>query len=366
MNRFKIFNFLNSLKYYNAVNLLNDKQYVKALKIFNKLLNDNFYPFYVLFSLISIHEELNSLNELLNHVDCLLVNKKYDYEELLIQKGHILYLMGEYENSIDCFNEVLDFSPNNLWANYFKCIILNKYYNINQFDQLFARIKGSSDYYLMEYAGISFFEENMLNESLYCFERSLEQSPKNDEIWMYKGLVLKELGKLDESLDSLNISLKHNANNPDVWAIKGMIFNSKGEYKKAISCFDEGLNLDSNNVLCVSNRAISLFHLNKFDESWKCCELSLKLDSNNCQIWYNYVTMLQYKKQFEEALMACDEGLKVCPNDLNLLMNKLILLNDLKRWENILETSNKILIIKKDCKLALDLKVKALQKLNLK
>ena len=103
----------NKKEYHKAQNFLEMGNYAEALYIFNTLLEKNYHVFYVLSNLIIIHKELNSLNVLLDKINDLMKDKQYNHEELLIQKGYVLYLLKDYDNAIECFDEVLNNDSDN-------------------------------------------------------------------------------------------------------------------------------------------------------------------------------------------------------------------------------------------------------------
>lgn len=92
MRFLKNISFKNKKKYVKAHNYLKNNEYEEALKLFNYLLDVNYNTFFVLFNLIKIHKDYNSLDFLLNKINVLLDNDNYDYYEILIHKGYIFYL----------------------------------------------------------------------------------------------------------------------------------------------------------------------------------------------------------------------------------------------------------------------------------
>ena len=107
MNFLKNTGLKNKKTYIKAYNYLQNGKFEESLRLFNYLLDENYRSFSILFNLITIHNELNSLDTLLNKINLLLDNEDYNYYELLIQKGNIFYLKKEYDEAIKCFDEIL-------------------------------------------------------------------------------------------------------------------------------------------------------------------------------------------------------------------------------------------------------------------
>lgn len=121
-----ILNFYNKWKFRDARRFLKNGDYDNASDIFYKLLKKNYKVILVLYNLIEIHEKLGTLDELLVIIDDLLLDERYDYNELLVQKGNILSIQGKDKIAMKCFDKVLQDDSTNLWAYYFKCYVLNK------------------------------------------------------------------------------------------------------------------------------------------------------------------------------------------------------------------------------------------------
>ncbi|PWB88016.1 tetratricopeptide repeat protein [Methanobrevibacter thaueri] len=355
----------NKKEYHKAQNFLEMGNYAEALDIFNTLLEKNFHVFYVLSNLIIIHKELNSLNVLLDKINDLMNDKQYNREELLIQKGYALYLLKDYDNAIECFDEVLNNDSDNLWACFYKFKVL-KDMNVDvNFNLLFLKIKECDpDYYLSLSLGEFFLELGLMEESLFCFDLSLKKNSKNCNALIYKGLCLKEMGMYDKSLNTLDTCLELDPNNLIAWNYKGTIYNLMGKYHDALECFDKCLSIDSNSVPAIVNKATSYFHLGNIDVSLKCCEFALKLDSTNCPVWDNYATFLFHANRLDESLNAYDHALELCPKNINLLKNKLILLFNMGKWEEVFIFADEILNFDNELDWVEDYKRLALEELN--
>jgi len=98
MRFLKDISFKNKKKYVKAHDYLENNEYEKALELFNYLLDINYNSFFVLFNLIKIHKEYDSLDILLSKINLLMNNNDYEYYELLIHKGYIFYLKKEFDN----------------------------------------------------------------------------------------------------------------------------------------------------------------------------------------------------------------------------------------------------------------------------
>ncbi|OEC94294.1 MULTISPECIES: tetratricopeptide repeat protein [Methanobrevibacter] len=249
--------------------------------------------------MIEIHDKLGTLDELLVIIDDLLLDERYDYNELLVQKGNILSIQGKDKIAMKCFDKVLQDDSTNLWAYYFKCYVLNKSDDLSNFDKLFSMVKSQSpdEYYIWLLIGVLFSRNDRFDDALYCIDESINRYDGQEDSWLYKGLIFYEMGKYDEALSAIDIALKINPKDSYLYLTKSVILNAMEKYDGAIFYSNKCLELDKNNVLCLYNLSLSLYNQNKFDESLKYCESALKIDPNYCLSLNLYAEILRHKKK---------------------------------------------------------------------
>ena len=344
--------------------LLNNCEYEKSLKIFCKLLKKNYHPFSVLCNLSIIYEKINKLDSLLKIVDNFIHNDKFNYYDLLIHKGNILFLKNDYEASLVCLDEVLSYQNDNKWAYFYKCKCLYALNIMRDFSTLFDEvISDFDDWLLICEVAYFFYKIDMFDESIACLDKCLELN-SDDSVWRTKGDVLYDLGKFNDSLKAYDESLRIE---PSViaWNNKGVVYNSLKKYEKAISCFEKCLELNERYWEAIINKVKSYFELGDLNSAEHNCKLALKICSDNCRIWSTYATVLQESGKFEESLVAYDNALDLCPNDFESILYKMRLLyvSDYD-FEELLIYANKVLEVESDNSFGWHSKFKALEKLN--
>ncbi|PWB88015.1 tetratricopeptide repeat protein [Methanobrevibacter thaueri] len=347
----------------NAKILLNNCEYEKSLKIFCSLLKKEYHPFLVLWNLSIICEKINKLDWLLKIVDNLIINSKFNYCDLLIHKANILFLKKDYEGSLICSDEVLNYQNDNKWAYLYKCRSLHALDAMNDFSALINEINNSKDSFLIYNGAYFFYEIGMYDESISCLDKCLLLEP-NENVWRTKGDVLHDLAKFEDSLNAYEKSLSIE---PSViaWNNKGVVYNSLRKYEKAIICFDKCFDLNESYWEAIINKTKSYFELGDLDSAEYNCKLALKISQDNCRIWSTYATVLQESGKFEESLVAYDNALSLCPDDFESILYKMRLLyvTDYD-FEELLIYANKVLEIENDNSFGWVCKFKALEKLN--
>lgn len=300
MRFLKNIGFKNKKKYVKAHNYLENNEYDEALKLFNYLLDVNYNSFFVLFNLIKIHNDYNSLDLLLNKINVLLNDNNYDYYELLIHKGYIFYLKKEFDESINCFDEILLHEPNNLWANFYKAKVLYEVKGDCDYIKLCNMIKNNNeDYYLLLLAGEFFLELNVLDCALFCFDKSIMKHSKNPTAWRDKGMVLTLMEKYCEAIDSFNKSLKLK-NDFIIWDWKGRTYYCMKDYENSLKCFDESLKINPYNLSALKNKMVLLFEINNLKESLNYCDKIFQICEDDIDVWNLKLEILQKLERYDE------------------------------------------------------------------
>lgn len=83
------------------------------------------------------------------------------------------------------------------------------------------------------------------DESLVCFERSLQIQPNHVNALVFRGVVLIHLMRYQDALDSLNAALSHTPHHQEALVFKGAALNHLGRYKECYAAYNDALEGDS-------------------------------------------------------------------------------------------------------------------------
>jgi len=98
--------------------------------------------------------------------------------------------------------------------------------------------------------GTSLAREGGLDEAIHCYDRALEQEPREDSAILGKAFALQQKGDLDGALacyDRLIEVLPKDEEDdlPKVWRYKGDLLVQKGRFDEALTCYQAAIKLGS-------------------------------------------------------------------------------------------------------------------------
>jgi len=164
-----------------------------------------------------------------NEEDCLDSGIIYPY----YNKGYALYLKGDYEAAIDCFDKIIKIMPKFVDAWYTKGMSIYSIESNNEKRDLGCDLR-------------------MHEAAIICFEQTIEAINSNNNsysfrdahnAWYNKGVVLHSIKRYEEAIKCFDEATKLNSDHFESWYNKGVVLHSIKRYEEAIKCFDEALKI---------------------------------------------------------------------------------------------------------------------------
>ncbi len=254
----KIFEIINKNIYEDVsagVRLLERKDYINALKFFNKVISvddTNDFAYYYKSVIAEIFEEYQKALECINKAMSILDRSIY-----YTKKGDILSKIGDSE-AVDMYNKSIEINPNP-YALFGLAIFYYKNENFEEASNFFDRV----------------------------LELYVDDFPRNDvDIFTVYSLIGKAettgiLKYYEGALSYINNLLEMDRENSEWWKIKGYIYYKLKNYKEAHECFINALRLDSNDINVIKSLIIVYEKSDKFDEALSMAMKLKKLLHNN-------------------------------------------------------------------------------------
>jgi tetratricopeptide (TPR) repeat protein len=301
--------------YQKAENLLNERDFINALKTFDEILDIS-------------HDDFNAI----------------------IRKGIVLVILKRYQESEEQFSNAIFLRKNapEPWAN--KAI--SRYYQ-NKFDDALYHIKKAislsvqKDKVLFFNEGIILFKLQNYVESIKSFNNALSIDSAYSEAISSKAASLITLGCKEESFNLLHKALEHNPNNYNAYYNLGVIYEEDKKYPQALLHYNRSIELNANYYFSYINKARVLRIQNRVEEALKTYETAINKNPDNVELYYNKGTYLGKLHRFEESLSYFDTALQIEPNWIPTKINKAESLYQLKRYDEAINLVNDVLKVEK-------------------
>ncbi|MCH7648073.1 MAG: tetratricopeptide repeat protein [Thaumarchaeota archaeon] len=201
-----------------ALELIDDEEWGKALKLLNKIVNYKFHPddvgdfaewyYDALFHLSECLSELNRHKESIKILKELVKNNK-DEEDYLSGLAYEYSETKKFTKAKELYEKILKKNPKDLESlvNLSDVMLdLDKYSKALEFAEKAIKIN-SKDEIAWHNKGAALLFQDKPKEALSAFNQSLKFDPKDGASWFFKGLCLLYLGKKEEDFhDALIIA----------------------------------------------------------------------------------------------------------------------------------------------------------------
>ena len=321
INKFKT-EYINSLIFMGN-NKNKENSFNEAIKYFDKVLAIDLKNTDAFYGKLYSYYNLNDDNQIINICDEIL-KLKMD-EEILSKKAVSLLNIGDYINSINCFEELFNINNNKL----------NDY-----FDEYTTALR---NYAMNKY------NDKKYDVALKYLDKYLLYIP-DEEMGYYKADCYYKLGDLDNSIkcyETLDIN-KYKSQYIEVLYDKSLEVDNS----EKLNLLNLILKFDKNNLNALILKSKTLFDLKKYDESIDCCKIILNKDSTDFEILKIYAKSLfnldDYEKAYECFLNLDDDESKEFlkksrKNIIENLLEKSKNYYYLKKWDELIKISDKIL-----------------------
>ena len=204
-------------------------------------------------------------------------------------KGNDYFYLDQYEKSIDCYFNALDFG-------YDEC---DSYFNIaNAYAQL------------EEYG-----------DALFLYDKTLEFNKDDADLWYNRSLTLYYLDKYEDALFSIDKALDIDYKSSFLYNKAGFLFKL-GDFSSSLDIYKNLLEKSPKDNDLLLNICMVSYELEFFSDVLKYSEMVLSQDRNNEYALFYKFKAFKGLKQYENALKIIDELINSNPTDKDYLNEK--------------------------------------------
>jgi tetratricopeptide (TPR) repeat protein len=193
--------------------------------------------------------------------------------------------------------------------------------------------------------GLSYHQQNKLNDAKIIYEQVLKLEPKNFSALQLLATVYAQ--KSDYQL-AVNLFLKAIRINPNYGPCYGNLGNclkQLGRTKEALNAFNKALDHDPNNAIIYSNRGVVLHDLGRLEEALLSYEKSIDLKINSAETFFNYGVVLEELGRFNEAFTSYSHALKIDSYHTSAISNRGNVLYKLGRFNEAVDDYKRLIIL---------------------
>lgn len=250
-------NIQNSLDedYKKAYELFKNREYNKAIDIYNNLLlekyNENDVIAYIVCSYIGMND-FDSCIEIFN--DCLTDDKDSNNDNLILDsilnvfgelnldefqydlyKAKIFIQFKRFDSAYKYLDKVLDICPDDTEALKLKAILLFNQDKLNLSLEYLDKILriNPDDYLALEYKGYVFVNSGRAREAIPIFKKVLSFNNKNYNIWRQYYFAYAYCGKLNKALEKNRAALSVLPDQYELWIDRYQLFDDIGDKNNA-------------------------------------------------------------------------------------------------------------------------------------
>ena len=188
--------------------------------------------------------------------------------------------------------------------------------------------------------GAALEQQGLHQEALQAFDKAVQISPDDAELWARLANVLVLLHRPDQAIPGFERALKLNQRFWYAAYNYAVLLLQSERFEETLVNFNLCDELLPNHVTTLTGRGRALFKLNRFEEALSDGRRAQALDPANADICIDLGVALQKLGQPEEALQWFDRALDLRPGFVMALTNKGSLLLESERFEESLINFN--------------------------
>ena len=262
-------------------------------------------------------------------------------------KGLSLLSLGKHSEALNCFDEVLSVSPQDVKTWSLKGLALTYLGRFNEASECCNRAleidSRSAEAWVCK--GLVLKNLCKYKDAIRCYDRAIEANPTYLAAWTEKGVALACLGRFEEALKYYNKAIEIEPEDEYAWMGKGYALTDLGKYEKALKCYDRVTEIQPTIANAWLFKGDALANLGRFEEALKCYDKTIEIEPEEAYAWIGKGNALAYLGRFEGSLRCYERALKIKPREARSWRGKGDALANLGRFEEALKCYDKTIEI---------------------
>ncbi|NQZ13920.1 MAG: tetratricopeptide repeat protein [Alphaproteobacteria bacterium] len=192
-------------------------------------------------------------------------------------------------------------------------------------------------YPTIHFLGVLLYQTGVLDEALYCFEKSVEAAPDEKECWNNFGAALTDAKRIEEGMRAYDKALSIDPNFLDALNNKTVALWTSGNSEEAEKISRNILKNTPDNLDAKGNLGIALSTTGKHEEAIEIWEELAKAAPESDKVWINWGNTLRDMGKFADSEEKCRKAIELNPENPEAHNNLGNALRDMGRPQEALE-----------------------------
>jgi tetratricopeptide (TPR) repeat protein len=165
-------------------------------------------------------------------------------------------------------------------------------------------------------------------EAITLFDRALESTPTNPELFYLRGLAKERTGDLDGAIEDYGRAIALRNSYREAFNNRAVLLARQGQFEKAVADFSKVLAISPNFSLGYKNRGLALHDLERLDAALEDYNRALELEPDSQGYFLRGNVRLE-QKQYQQAVEDYDQALKLDELNARAWLNRGVALSHL-------------------------------------
>jgi tetratricopeptide (TPR) repeat protein len=246
------------------------------------------------------------------------LGQRPDSLDLLVELGWAHYDQYEFEQALDCYDQVLALDPGHADALRWRVSALRALRRFSPAEtaarEAVSQRPDRPD--LLVELGWVFDDQYDYAQALDCYDRALVLDPRHADALRWRVSALRGLRRFGPAETAAGEAISQRPDSPDLLVELGYVFYSQYYYERALDSFNQALVLDPRHADAQLSRVTALGALRRFGEAEAAAReaVSQRPDSPGPQMELGWI--FNYLGRFDDALACFTQAQQLDPRNL--------------------------------------------------
>lgn len=329
----------NVNSYYDLARLYETKRPLRAIEIYEKLLELIGNEWSVLIRISELYERLGNTSKAITYMENLL---ELDPSNIPLKKllSEFYIKDKQYQTSLELLDDVITAFPDDIDAREKKAhiYVLLKEWKLAAGEYRYLLTRSDVPHDIKIRIGAAFFEESVKDTLLLPYAEDLFNTINTDSsdwmVKMYLGVIAFRKGDPNKAIEYFDKVTELAPWNPDAWIrLGGLLFDNR-QYNETIEVLKRGVEKFPEDFTINLILGISYSQMNKYEPAKVYLAKAVELEPGDVNALSSLGYTLSRLKETKEAIKYLNSAIKLAPDNVDLLGTLGLIYDGEEDWAN--------------------------------